>query len=257
MDKIELEENLAQSIGAKGKTEENVNQIPSVSVLLFIIRGLYGIFWGMLFVVLSTAHLCLVKPRQFFAESVCGLAIIALLYGSWLLFRTRSLNPKWNHRVRHVFVCGALTVYFSLFFFLWLRLPQSSYMQVNAIGYGGSLLIFSAIMSRAVSSLVAMLSEHQLERETKIVTTSSWGIILLPLILGLSYILRGSIAHDHGVLDELFNMLRDPNWLTLSIVLLPFAQMLSVVWIAKDAVIDQVCLRDRAVATSDSSLAKN
>jgi len=128
-------------------------------------QGFYFIFWGLLVTVLTAAQLLMPIEIPPFAELFLGVGVLATLIGSWRLYQVRSLGEQWHKRMGRTMAVAALLTYFCLFFYLWRRAPQSSYLLGNMLAFAATGIIYVIAFNRVVATLAVALGRKDMALE--------------------------------------------------------------------------------------------
>lgn len=207
-------------------------------------QGFYFVFWGLLLTVLTGVELLMLIDMPPFAESLLGVGVLATLIGSWRLYQVRSLGESWRQGIRWVFVLGMLMTYFCLFFYLWRRVPMSTYLLGNVLGFAATGIIYVIAFNRVVAVLATALGRKDMVFESRMFGSGNIGLLLLPFACVIAYIIGMAVFQQSDPLSELRFLLGRANLLIIVVLLLPFSLTLSLAWSCKDAVLRQLSALD-------------
>ena len=208
--------------------------------------GFYFMFWGALLwlvglcVSLTAVTLGLMPNLLLIAGSV------AMVTGAWRLHQVQSLDSSWRRRTRELVIIAALLAYLCPFFMIWRRLPANIYLLghvlalVALFSYSMALLCYTVgILGRAAGRRSLVIQAILFGTVAVVMLFPAFALLAQVMVL----VARG--GHDPFALLQ-FWMERTPPWAVLGL-LLPFGLTLSLVWAAKDVVLN------RLLATPDNN----
>ena len=231
-----------------GTAMESAGTTPKVPARDYIrlTQGFYFVFWGLLVTVLTGAQLLMPIEMPPFAELFLGVGVLATLVGSWRLYQVRSLGEPWQDRMRWTLSCAALMTYFSLFFFLLRRAPESTYLLGNVFAFAATGIAYVLSFNRGVAVLATFLGRKDVAFESRVFGTGNIGLLLLPFVCIVVYIIGMAVIQKSDPLSELRFLLGRANLLIIVVLLLPFSLTLSLAWSCKDAVLRQLSNLDHS-----------
>jgi hypothetical protein len=203
-------------------------------------QGFYFVFWGLLVTVLTGAQLLMPIEIPPFAELFLAAGVFATMAGSWRLYQVRSLGKLWHGRMRWTFALAALMTYFSPFFYLWRRAPDSAYLLGNVFAFSATGMAYVIAFNRVVAALAVVLGRKDMAFESRVFGAGNIGLLLLPFACIMSYIIGMAVLQKSDLLSELRFLLSRANLLIIIVLLLPFSLTLSLAWSCKDAVLRQL-----------------
>jgi hypothetical protein len=203
-------------------------------------QGFYFVFWGLLVTVLTGAQLVMPVDMPPFAELFLGVGVVSTMIGSWRLYQVRSLGETWRSRMRWTLSLAALMTYFCVFFYLWRRAPESTYLLGNVLAFAATGIAYVIVFNRAVAALAAVLGRQDMVFESRVFGSGNVGLLLLPFAGIIVYILAMAIFQKSDPLAEFRFLLGRANLLIIILLLLPFSLTLSLAWSCKDAVLRQL-----------------
>jgi len=203
-------------------------------------QGFYFIFWGLLVTVLTAAQLLMPIEIPPFAELFLGVGVLATLIGSWRLYQVRSLGEPWHKRMRRTLAVAALLAYFCLFFYLWRRVPQNTYLLGNMLAFAATGIIYVIAFNRVVAALASALGRKDMALESRMFGSGNIGLLLVPFAGVVAYIIGMSVFRQSDPLTEFRFLLSHANLVVIILLLLPFSLTLSLAWSCKDAVLHQL-----------------
>jgi hypothetical protein len=203
-------------------------------------QGFYFIFWGLLLTVLTGAQLLMLIDMPPFAESLLGVGVLATAIGSWRLYQVRSLGDLWHRRIRQTFVLAMLMAYFCLFFYLWRRVQDSTFLLGNVLAFATVGIVYVIAFNRVVGVLAGALGRKDMVFESRMFGTGNIGLLLLPFGCIIAYIIGMAVLQRTNPIAELQYLLGRANLLIIIVLLLPFSLTLSLAWSCKDAVLRQL-----------------
>ncbi len=203
-------------------------------------QGFYFIFWGLLVTVLTGAQLLMPIEIPPFAELFLGVGVLGTVIGSWRLYQVRSLGKLWHVRMRWTLILAALMVYFSLFFHVWRRVPESTYLLGNVLAFAATGIAYVIAFNRVVAVLATTLGRKDMALESRVFGTGNIGLLLLPFAGIIAYIISMAVLQKSDLLTELRFLIGRANLVIIIVLLLPFSLTLSLAWSCKDAVLRQL-----------------
>ena len=227
--------------------ESTPNLAPQVTARDFVrlAKGFYFIFWGLLLMVLMGTQLLMLMGIPTFTELFLGVGVLATLIGSWRLYQVHSLGERWHSRTRTVFALAGLLTYFCFFFYLWRRVPRSTYLLGNVLAFAATGILYVIAFNRAVTAMATALGWRNMVLESQMLSLSNIGLLLLPFACVLAYLVGMIVLHKSSPLTELHALLGHINLLIIIVLLLPFSLTLSLAWGCKDAMFRQLSTPDR------------
>lgn len=207
-------------------------------------QGFYFIFWGLLLTVLTGAQLLMLIDMPPFAESFLGVGVLATAIGSWRLYQVRSLGELWRQRIRQTFVLAILMAYFCVFFYLWRRVQDSTFLLGNVLVFAAIGIMYVIAFNRVVGVLAGALGRKDMVFESRMFGTGNIGLLLLPFACIIAYIIGMAMLQRTDPVSELRFLLSRANLLIIIVLLLPFSLTLSLAWSCKDAVLRQLYTLD-------------
>jgi len=208
--------------------------------LVRLAQGFYFIFWGLLVAVLTSSQLLMSIGVHVFTESFLGAAVVAVLVGSWRLFQVRSLGEIWRRRARVVLALAVLLDYFCIFFGLWRRLPENTYLLGNALAFAATAILYLIASNHAMAALATAFGRPDMDVESRLLGGSNIALLLLPYISLVIYLVFATAIRHGNAFIELQSLLDRINPLVILVLLLPFSLTLSLAWGCKDAVLRQL-----------------
>jgi hypothetical protein len=175
-----------------------------------------------------------------FAELFLGVGVLSTLIGSWRLFQVHSLGEKWRNRMRWALSLAGLMTYFCVFFYLWRRTPESTYLLGNVLAFAATGIAYLIAFNRVVAVLAAVLGREDMVFESRVFGSGNVGLLLLPFAGVVVYILAMAVLEKTNPLAEFRFLLGRANLLIIILLLLPFSLTLSLAWSCKDAVLRQL-----------------
>jgi hypothetical protein len=223
-------------------------ETPAVSMpardYVALAQGFYLIFWGLLVTLLMGAQLLILVGGSAFSEWFLGMGVLTTLAGSRRLYQVRSAGKRWHNRASVVFALAALLTYFCVFFYLWRRAPNSSYLMGNALAFAATGILYLIAFNQAVAALAIALGRPNMALESQFLSASNIGLLLLPFAGLIVYVISMAFVHQSEPLAELQSLLAHANLLVLVVLLLPFSLTLSLAWSCKDVVLKKLAALD-------------
>lgn len=208
--------------------------------LVRLAQGFYFIFWGLLVAVVVGAQVLVAPGLRTFAELFLGGGVAATLVGTWRLHQASSLAEPWTKRTPILLALAGLLAYFCVFFYLWRRLPTSTYLLANVLAFIVTGILYVIMFSRTVSALATVFGRRGLALESQAFSAGNIGLLLLPFAGAILYVMVMAVIHKSNPLSQLQFLLGRANLWVLLVVLLPFSLTLSLAWACKDAVLRQL-----------------
>ena len=224
----------------------------SAAALVRLVQGFYAIFWGLILTAVVAAHLLAgSRPALTYISGfdigLLALGLAAVLIGSWRLWRVRlggddadRQRIAWRERTETLLGAAVMLVYFAVFFCAWRQLPHNEYLLANALAFLGAGVVYTVLLNRVVSVLAPALGRRDLAVESKWYGAGSIGFLLLPLIGVLVYAFVVAAVKHTSVVPEIIRLADRANIVLVGVLLLPFSLTLSLIWAAKDAVLEQL-----------------
>jgi hypothetical protein len=221
--------------------------------LVRLAQGFYFIFWGLLLAVLVGSQSLAGLFFQPIADLLLAGGVLGTLAGSWRLHQAKSVGPLWQGRARWTLALAMLMTYFCIFFCMWRRMPQNTYLLANALAFVGTSICYMVALNRSVAALARVYGRRELVVESRVFGASNIGILMVPFVGALAYVCVMAIRHQTSPLVELEYLFYRASLLVVILLLLPFSLTLSLAWVAKDATLRELsCLdADRETATTD------
>jgi len=233
----------AERVRSAASSERLVIQM-SARDYVTLAQGFYLIFWGLLVTLLTGAQLLIQVGGPTFTEWFLGGGVLATLIGSRRLYQVRSAGERWRKRARAVFALAVLLTYFCLFFYLWRRVPASTYLMGNALAFAATGILYLVAFNHAMAALATALGRPNMALESHLLSASNIGLLLLPFACVIAYVASMSILHGGEPLAELQSLLGHANLLLIVVLLLPFSLTLSLAWSCKDVVLRELATLD-------------
>jgi hypothetical protein len=221
--------------------------MPSPSNLMRVVRGLYGIFWGLMAAAFGATYLMMPLTRPMPGWVLLLGGALGILAGSRQLRQTRIYPPAlasqqrtWEARTGNLVWMSILFLYFAVIFMLWREVRPNLYLFANTVGFFLTFAGFLVAINFLVPPLAHALSRQQLALEAQVFAATNIGLIMLPLLGTTGYVLVVSVSeklHPLYVLQNVAAMLMVRSYLNLLVMgamLLPFSLTLALVWTAKD-----------------------
>lgn len=206
-----------------------------------LVRGLSALFWGLplaLVVCVQTA-----KGEWFEKFGIIPplTATVLLVYGLWLLGHFQKQERVWRTALDRAGVFGLINVGFSPFLYWWNRMPSQPFYNsmIELMMLSG--LFFLFVLNPVLWRLAAMLPDETLRLETKLFTRINRYLILLTVVMLAAYFVLARVQQlPPLVINLLFVLERTGPWLMLSLVLLPVAMTMALIWKIKEIILISV-----------------
>lgn len=232
----------APSPSAPAAVASGLYNLPSISTrdLVRLTHGLYLIFLGLLMTVLVGAQIIATIGSHSVTEIFLGAGVVATLVGTLRLYQVKSLRGVWAVRTRLLLAAAVVMMYGCVTFFAWQRLPSNTYLLANAAAFVLSVVAYIILLSRVLEAVAWGLCRREMAFESKLLTAADVGLLLVPMLGGLGYVVAMTIADASHPLMEFQVLLLRVHPLVLLVLLLPLSLTLSLVWAAKDAALQQL-----------------
>lgn len=220
-------------------TPPNPGLLPSLGRLA---RGLSALFWGLPLALL----ICFQTARTDWLHAFGILPPLVttglLLFGLWQM---RSFQPKergWQNALdRALFVAG---VNFALApsLYWWSRVPNQPVFAGGVAVLAFTTIIFMNHLNVVISRLGAMLPDETLQQETRQFTAFNRGVLALTFLIAAGYfILVNYPGRVPAMLAVAFNLsLRFQILVIITLVLVPLAMTMALLWKAKEVILASV-----------------
>jgi len=214
--------------------------------------GFYCVFWGtlatlagaveLLVTVAPAVDLARVPAPRLFPVVVCIGGAVAILVGSWRLYRAGEMGNHWRRTSRRLLIAAVALAYLMPVFFLWRRAPSSLYLLGHALAFLGMLICFMGLLCLVVAGLARASGQRSLATQASLFGAGSF-LVLVLLSAVVTQAIIVATRRGLSLLEVLqFLLNRVPPAILLAL-LLPLSLTLSAVWAAKDVVHRE--LRDR------------
>ncbi len=201
--------------------------------------GFYFLFWGALLWLVELCASLTAVTLGLMPKLLLIAGSVALVTGAWRLHQVRSLDSSWHRRTREMVIITALLAYLCPFFVMWRRLPANIYLLCHVLALVALFNYLMALLCHTVGILGRAAGRRSLVIQAILFGTVAV-VILFPALAMLTQamILVARGGHDPFALFQ-FWMERTPPWAVLGL-LLPFGLTLSLVWAAKDVVLNRL-----------------
>ena len=102
----------------------------------------------------------------------------------------------------------------------------------------GAGVAYTVLLNCSVSALAPAIGRHDLAVESKWYSAGSVAFLLLSLIGAFVYAFWAATAKHTGLISEIIWLANQTNIVVVGVLLLPFSLTLSLVWAAKDALLE-------------------
>jgi len=209
-----------------------------------LVRGLSALFWGLPIALV----VCVQTASANWLESLGHYGLIAplvvtslLFYGLWLMSDFQKQERIWMLALDRAKILGLVNIGLSPFLHWHQQLPEVPFFYHAVSVMSLSALLFLFNLNLVLQRLTAMLPDETLREETKVFTTlNSALLVLIPAFLAV-YFTLSQIRHPPqpvGVLLRLMDL--RSQWVLLSLILLPMAITMSLIWKIKEAILASI-----------------
>ena len=234
----------AERVRSAESSEHPAIQV-SASDCVALAQGFYFVFWGLLVTLLTGAQLLILVGIPTFSEWFLGAGVLTTLAGSRRLCRVCSPGDRWLRRVRVVRALAMLLAYFCIFFYLWRRVPNNPYLMGNAVAFVATGILYLIAFNHAVAALATAFDRRSMALESRLLSASNIGLLLLPFVGVIAYVITMTVFHESEPLAELQLLLSHASLFIVVVLLLPFSLTLSLAWSCKDVVLQELAALDR------------
>lgn len=201
--------------------------------------GFYFLFWGLMVLVATLAESLVVLTLRPLSQMLIGAAGLAIANGAWRLHRITDLGPLWRTRTRFLLLATVTVAYLSFFYIVWRQLPGNFYFLIHALLFFGLLLLTLCLLCLPVITLAKLANRPGLALQAGGFGTAAVVLLVPPYTL---IAIRMLDAAHRGI--DPFSLLQFwlehiDLWIAM-ILLVPFSLTLSLLWSAKDLVLEQL-----------------
>jgi hypothetical protein len=224
--------------------------MPATADLVRLVQGLYGLFWGLMTAAFGTAQMVLPLSRPLAGWVMVIGGMMAVVGGAWRMNQTRLYpatldlpHAAWKRRTRALAWLSVLLLYFAVIFLMWHDARPNRYLFANAIAYFLMFATFLVALNFVAPPLAQVLNRQQLAIEAQVFAATNIGLIMLPLIGTIGYVVVVSLSQWPRATPDPLTVVQDLmsilmfrlNLAVLAAVLLPFSLTLALLWAAKDS----------------------
>ena len=209
-----------------------------------LVRGLSALFWGLPIALV----LCVQAVNTNLLDSVRPYGIVApvaitsmLYYALWLMSGFQRQERVWVLALDRAKVLAIVNIGLAPFLYWNHRMPQEPLFQYAVWLMAMTSVFFLFDVNQVLLRLAAMLPDETLRMETKVFTSLNRSILIaIPVLMGLLIfgapalelpISIASLAHRIDSLGQ---------WVFLSLILVPIAITMSLIWKIKEAILASV-----------------
>ena len=206
-----------------------------------LVRGLSALLWGLpagLVVCVQTA-----KGEWFEKFGIVPPLTVTLLlvYGLWMLGHFQKQERVWRAALDRARIFGLINIGFSPFLYWWNRMPSQPFFNsiIELMMLSGLLFLFA--LNPVLWRLAAMLPDETLRLETRLFTRINRYLILATMGMLVTYFVLARVQQLPPVIINLLFLLEKAGlWLVLSLVLLPVAMTMALIWKIKEIILISV-----------------
>jgi len=228
----------ASAVTVAGQPKPSLDDL-SAAALAQLSLGFYLLFWGLLILIAALTESLVTTAMRPLSVILIATGGLAMATGAWRLHRVTGLGAPWRKRTRALLITAGLVAYLSLFYIMWRRVPTNGYLLAHVLAFFALLLAAVCLLCLPVMTLARAANQPGLA-----VQAGAFGTVALVLLappLGL-VIQRMIEASREGV--DPFSLLQfwvehTAIWITM-IFLVPFSLTLSLLWSAKDLVLNHL-----------------
>ncbi len=213
-----------------------------------LVRGLSALFWGLpLALVVGMQGLVTdwLRPLGVYPPVF---ASALLLYGAVLIVRSANLAGIGGRPVRDFAILFAvINLGLSPFLYWWTRLPTISHFYWSVMTFTVTSFTFLYILNKLLLSLTEQLPDEVLRADVQFFSRFNGVLIFSVLFLVILYCVAAEVAQNIsppnpflGIVQSIYGFRRE---LVLSLVLLPVATTMSMLWKTKGSILRQIARR--------------
>ena len=223
------------SAGGVPEVSETLGTMFAPRDLMRLAQGLYFTFWGTFAVLAATVESLAVPAMRLFHVVVLSAGLIGMVAGSWRLQQVRSLGVAWTRHARRLFWLAVVVAYLYPFFYMWRHLPKNLYLLAHAIVFLGGFIYWTSLLDSTIATLGRAMRRRSLVIQSVLFAGATFFLGVPFLLLAQSLIMAATQGYDPLELLRMFLMKVHPVFVLA--LLVPFSLTLSLVWAAKDFVL--------------------
>jgi hypothetical protein len=209
------------------------------AALAQLVLAFYFSFWGLLVLLTALAESLVASLLRPISSILIGSGSLALAAGAWRMHRVTGLGESWHRRTRSLLIVTVLVAYLSLFFIMWRQLPTNAYLLAHTLAFFALLLLTVCLLCRPVMVLARLANRPGL-----VVQAGAFGTVAVVLLLPpFGLLAQRMIEANRSGVDPFallqFWVAHTSLWITM-VWLVPFSLTLSLLWSAKDLVLDRL-----------------
>lgn len=209
------------------------------AALAQLVLAFHFSFWGLLVLLTALAESLVTTYLRPLSGILIGSGSLALAAGAWRMHQVIGLGDSWRRRTRCLVIVTVLDAYLSLFFIMWRQMPTNAYLLAHT-------LVFFALLLTAICLLCLPVMElaHAADRPGLAVQAGAFGTVAVVLLLPPFGLIAEKMLEANQAGADPFGLLQfwvthTSLWITL-VWLVPFSLTLSLLWSAKDLVLDRL-----------------
>jgi hypothetical protein len=201
--------------------------------------GFYGLFWGGMLIVAGLCDSLASLTIRLLHVVLLSCGCLGLVVGARRLHQVNTLGDTWRRRTREGLIAAGLLAYLCPFFLMWRRLPVNLYLLGHALAF---LAVFCYSLTLCCQT-VAVIGRAAGKRSLVVQAILFGAISVVVLFPPFAVFAQVMILAAHDGRDPLgllqFWLGRATPWLVLMPVV-PFALTLSLLWAAKELVLERL-----------------
>ncbi|MCG3149602.1 MAG: hypothetical protein PCFJNLEI_03067 [Verrucomicrobiae bacterium] len=214
----------------------------SAAALARLSLGFYFLFWGLLVMVAALTESLTIVALRPLSIILIGTGGLAMTTGAWRLTRVTGLGSSWRNRTWSLFIVTILVAYLSIFFVMWRRLPTNAYLLGHALAFFAGVLVTLCLLCLPVMVLARAADRPGLALQAGAFGTAALVLLLPPFGLIVQRMIEASRNGVDPFTLLQFWVANTSIWITM-ILLVPFSLTLSLLWAAKDLVLEHLNAR--------------
>jgi hypothetical protein len=214
----------------------------SAAALARLSLGFYFLFWGLLVLIAALTESLTIVTLRPLSVILIGTGCLAMTTGAWRLTTVTGLGDSWHRRTWALFIATALVAYLSIFFVLWRRIPVNAYFLGHALAFFAMVLLTLCLLCLPVMVVARAANRPGLAMQAGAFGTTALVLLLPPFSLIVQRMIEASRngVDPYSLLQ--FWVAHTSIWITI-ILLVPFSLTLSLLWAAKDLVLEHLNAR--------------
>ena len=209
-----------------------------------MVRGLSLLFWGLPLALVVAVGAVFADWFRPLGEAPALAAAGMLLYGVHLLATFRPAEPPWQSAVDRARMLALAGLGLAPFLHWWNSAPSIDVFFYSLVAYAATAFLFLLNLNFLLQRLAAMMPDPILREDTRLFARINLSLLLMVLALLLLYLVAAELAFRRPPPNPFLEAIQKVNHLRrelfVSLVLLPLATTMSMLWKTKEAVLSSV-----------------